>query len=1090
MTTSVLSFVYAKHYAKVKEGSTMLLSVLEYMSDVKMKVRFLKEGSLFEEAFEIYTAREQYIDAYRLASAQGWYDKGAALARKLGNNRMESSFTFQNCKSKWDNLTPESPELKQLHMLVNSQDKQTKAHVLLLLGVLKKEVTLCRSARKISSSLRNKIGELEAFNAIVGLEGDESPRAVLDVCSLALITAKALQCDPSRSPSAQQIAQQACNFYGLHDVGQVYLIATCQIQWLHSLGMNIESCKCVDRSTDVDGMLRVQAPATRDLLAKRFENLVQHWVDHFHVQDVLNESVHKFKLHKDITEKFLTRLYSNAEVPSVELENYIRHIVLLLKLNKLLHSPTERIVQDLISVFSPQISLYLPLGKKHISAVRSSKEANMAIQGWIESQLQVDDIKIDKWLYAWRGCCLSSGSMDVLHNKVKHLAERVNEEAGCSAENPEGPKSECTSPAGFVLWRNEKRYYHIFFFWLRSCEMVRKGLALDAAKCAIYHFLCNIAVDKHTFISEMDFVDILTVHCTGILAMLTQLNCHEGVVVQLVVPSLYKHAVEVFNDLNCKCREDCFVLRACSETVKRTKKTRQLRSECVKILWRALDLLLGLHVKDFSVLSYALKQGKALISGASRHCLVIALTLLGNLTWMEAIPPKRSIDLYYKRMQTITARAYEQQNPPKYIVDAFNTFSVSHSIDQLFQLLLGVLQVGDPNASLSHLFVKENKNVGFFEIANSKPMLPQAAWGTQSQALGIPLAPVHIQPDSSLTTVFVQSHPATAVSTSTYSHSLEYSQVVDFKSAEALPSLDSSGTPYTQGTDSGVLPGHPSSETQLSNPIAVNYGAEDFIDELDWEEDDLSIGLASEEPSNKQESSSTANSGIVDAEFCSVCAVSLRVETPAVEGSDEINVQGDVSSKNAPEEDFETYELHVKSKTHQDNEKMHKTLMEEYEWSLSPLLTDLSMVLAECQTLIARCRAFEIKPSSLEVATDELMQVESDVQREISEIHKSAEWQKGIERIQQYSGDIHSLLKRSEKERTTVVERLARLPLEEDPTFQQSSAGSKVVGIDSDDAEVDLELGEVVDEEPQMKPQTLKGKEKSRERKRRRKNKN
>ena len=104
------------------------------------------------------------------------------------------------------------------------------------------------------------------------------------------------------------------------------------------------------------------------------------------------------------------------------------------------------------------------------------------------------------------------------------------------------------APEPFILWKD--KYYHIFFFWLQSCRFIKKeGKVLSASKCAIYYFLGNIAQSKSIFISVMNMVDILSVHCTAVLMMLTGAN-QKHAPFNFVVPLLYQHAVQVFDNLN------------------------------------------------------------------------------------------------------------------------------------------------------------------------------------------------------------------------------------------------------------------------------------------------------------------------------------------------------------------------------------------------------------------------------------------------------------------------------------------------------------------------------------------------------------
>ena len=61
-----LSYTYARKYANHKDKTT-LVEVLEYMPNALRKARFLKEGGLYEKAFNVYVDNNELDDAYRLA---------------------------------------------------------------------------------------------------------------------------------------------------------------------------------------------------------------------------------------------------------------------------------------------------------------------------------------------------------------------------------------------------------------------------------------------------------------------------------------------------------------------------------------------------------------------------------------------------------------------------------------------------------------------------------------------------------------------------------------------------------------------------------------------------------------------------------------------------------------------------------------------------------------------------------------------------------------------------------------------------------------------------------------------------------------
>ena len=92
LSTNGLTYRYAK--GAVKRKGKELLEILEYMTDIQTKLRFLKEGGFHRKRFSIYKKQKQYKEAFRLAFAQRWYSDGVSLAKEAKDSKMEARFTF------------------------------------------------------------------------------------------------------------------------------------------------------------------------------------------------------------------------------------------------------------------------------------------------------------------------------------------------------------------------------------------------------------------------------------------------------------------------------------------------------------------------------------------------------------------------------------------------------------------------------------------------------------------------------------------------------------------------------------------------------------------------------------------------------------------------------------------------------------------------------------------------------------------------------------------------------------------------------------------------------------------------------------
>ena len=793
-TTREFSFYCASLYAKRKE-TALLLEVLQYMPESEKRIRFMKEAELFEEAFDDYVKEKHYKEAYRLACAQGWHHKGILLAKQQNDSKTVASFILQKAITEYGRQIPEgnlkqmqanSELLNELHSLTKSEDGYIKAQALLLLGIFKEDAGFCRKAQEIFklASLRHKVGEVEAFRAVVHLDitRNESIRSVLDACHSAREAGNSLM----NASHLSQVVQHAAEFYNLQRIGDVYHMPKGQDVWICKLD---PKCICKDRSEDLDGMLRLDVSSTRDLMANHCNSFVEKWLQDFQLSQKLVSKLNSFTVHKEIKEKrFLSHQYSAAEVSAVALQEYLQTCIYLLELCLLSQKlDTAEIRKLIFSVFSPQVSIYLPLSKKHVTIVRNSVKANEEFHRWIkytipEQTEHRDKIRFDPWLTAWRACCITVGEPTALSSIIEKETDKINAEyekfKNCQKQSSKStevserkktdsqntsakpqkkqadkksaseqsqvnqdPPTEFQAPETFILWRNEDRYYHIFFFWLQSCSLIKEeGKVLWASKCAIYHFLGNIARSRSVAVSVMNMVDILSIHCTAIMVMLTRLNAlQKRAPFNFMVPLLYQHAIQVFDDLNICRRGHKWISTACKEEVERATIRRNgllfVRQDCIKLLWHSLDLLLGKYSPWFNVFKFSLN------TAAATHCLILTLSIFGNLV-LTGSKPNEEIEGYQRKISGILQKAAKPEYHPKYIDDSFQS-SISpdfpHNVFSLVDRLLLLGSSPSASATLARLqFIPTTSKVDFVAI----PKQHQAPIKQQAQQLTVSQQPL------------------------------------------------------------------------------------------------------------------------------------------------------------------------------------------------------------------------------------------------------------------------------------------------------------------------------------------------------------
>ena len=721
LSTSELSYSCAKFYSERRDRDT-LIEVLAYMPEVSRKVKFLKEAKLYVEAFETLVEKKEFKDAYRLASAQGgskhglvsydedWLLRGLKTAEMNKDEGMRASFVFQLAKVEYKQLQAKnqldkvnSDVIKNLDTLLRKNGGLIKAQASLLLGMLKRDVSLCRTAWRGYHSLNHRAGELEAFNQIQQL-ASESDQSLLDVCHVAKETGNTLM----KASDINKVVKEALSFYGLQKIGMYYYTPPGQDIWI---GEPLMKCVCKSNKYDLDGMMKLEASDARDELAKHCQIFKNTWLQRFDLKKKLEPKLRSFLLHRQLWEhRHLLRGYSMIEVSAEALRDYLQTSVHLLELRCLREESTDGLIALLVSIFTPRVYIYLPqrIKEEHVTTVRRSVNSRSHFERFIKSTIHNNDssdhVKVDSWLMAWRACCISEPDLKYLIDILQGLENRVNEASAVPAQSGERYEP----PPGFIYWRKDKKFYHTFSFWLNSCVEIReKGRFLWASKLAIFYFLRNIAEHAHEYIiTVMNVVDIVSVYCTGLLAMLTHMNALQNLPTSFIIPHLYESTVHLFSLMNSWKREDRWLLSACAEEVSSSSNLKMLSSECRLLLIRAFDLLLGTnsHAPHYSILKIGLK--KAASTDATRQCLILALVLFGNLSMLRVCETRE----FHQKIQFLLKQSLsKEENIPEYVSVACKA-SMSPSFfypAEVFKLVEKLLQDAKVDSTLARLVFKD-----------------------------------------------------------------------------------------------------------------------------------------------------------------------------------------------------------------------------------------------------------------------------------------------------------------------------------------------------------------------------------------------
>ena len=627
----------AKRYAQEKDQGK-LLGVIDCVSNVSQRVVLLKEANLFVEASELLICNKQYRSAFRILSAQGEHLRGIELAENLKDNEMIIKFVFQSAVAQLCSSgdVTNSQKLKELS---TQTDPSIKARACLLLGKTlmesdpKKAAKLFYEAYSIyKSSYQNQVGEIESFNMFTKVKRFQQAvssikfvEACVETSRTAVEVAKSLR-KVNKPAFAIHTVHRAEEFYALQKAQDVYLLAQDQDLWVGEMKSCIEA-------TDEDGMMKLGARRTLYIVAKHLEDYIPKWNGHDMVE-ALKFKLQSFPFHKQLVErKNLTHSYRSC--PPVQLKQYLDVCILALDFEDFSKSKTfPEIHQIMLRIFSPLNMLYLPFdGKMHFNELRKSNVACKVLKDGVSHTKDLECVKVDEWLEVWKvNNILREHAGSNLHTRLQRWTDEVN-----YRYKPWYPPPFYT----FIYQERQCKYQHFFFFWMKSCKCIRQGNVINAVKLSLDNFVCVIARRRSLrSISVINLVNILSMYTTAVFAALSYSGFPRTQHYTFIVPHTFRHIVESFDELNCQKSEDHCVLSACAQNyVQKAMSFQQLERKAFDLLWQMLELLTGRYREHYHVLKYAVRSQARIESGEALHCLVLALTLLGNLALLRYEEP-------------------------------------------------------------------------------------------------------------------------------------------------------------------------------------------------------------------------------------------------------------------------------------------------------------------------------------------------------------------------------------------------------------------------------------------------------------------
>ena len=635
-----LAIKTAKAYAKPKDAKRLEV-VLEYVQDASQRIKFLKDVCLYSKASDLHIREHQFMEAYRIFSAQAMYSEGIKLAEEQKHLEMRAKFIFQaavaHIGGTVGTMTDQQIINKLKELSEKCRDFNSKAQAYLLHGKMTDDAGFCQKAVTIyCREARNAIGEVESFNALVAVSSPKTKSEdafiamAVSACKAAKTVIDAIENQRSPTPSNEYCMKQVDDFYCLqrhrqHDAS-IYTLPRTQDIWVQSLTTQ-PNCSS---DLDPDGMIRIEIPTALNLIKGHVGSCISKWIEMDPKLDiVLQTRMQRFPFHKVLEmggylqESFLT--YTPDR-----LTEYLRACLRALEFINVAnskHFSNSTFQAVFLNVFSPQATVFLPVKQSHFKTVRASKAACHLLSGIAAERIAAQMEKLDNWLDVWRIHCILGRGTKKLDSIMAEKARQVNTKAG---------KGNYRTPYTFVFNLADERYAHVFSMWLKACSLVHKEKIIVSSKIIVGHFVQIIAKRKslRPTISVINLVNIVSIFSTALLAVTSQCCQLLGQTFTIAVPSSYLHIVKFFDILTCQESHDTRLLKACVEEVKRNERANSLlnlKQRAIELLTKILNVLVGKFNQHCNVLRYAF-HGNTLENGEAQHCLVLILILFGNLT--------------------------------------------------------------------------------------------------------------------------------------------------------------------------------------------------------------------------------------------------------------------------------------------------------------------------------------------------------------------------------------------------------------------------------------------------------------------------
>ena len=614
---------------------------LHFIPDIDEFLNLKKSRGNYKETFKILCIKKEFNKALRLATAQKMFTEGIELAKETGNNRIVTELQLQHATQRIFRSKRIETTDTSLHELSRDENLITAAKAKLLLAMDRNfkgdHMALCQKACNIYEQEQNTVGEIECFHILRVTIADLSlPQLTEHILRMISKAEQLKRAAHNKSRHGENVIVKAKikeikQFYGIKSAGsgqsKRFFMPTTQYLWFdkqHS-----------DLRLDIDGMVELDRQDPFSVVRTHINRYITEWLKP--VKSALkSEGKSKFPFYTGVKRlKYLRSTDEHSEMNN--LQEYIKHCELESRVYRVGKQIAEAVYQ-FIQLLSPFSQILITLTKEICTSIASSTHLRWALEKKIDTLLSKEskNITCDTWLKAWQLFSILSLTQaswseqqtdTLLHKRYPYEMEKCH----------------------FIGSRD-----HYFSFWVKCCKLLRSGRFVHIAiqnslNYFVYHAV-SYNTDDNIFISSENLVSILSIHTTVLLIMLSHSYSKQGEQDRIIpIPGTFQRFMQTFHLTNCHGKPDIGVRRACLETAK-TMDAATIQTEVRNILAQFLLLLIKESENGFSPVKITIRKFQQQPEDTI-HCLVLTLTIIGNLALMLDEDP---------RTNNLLQRAYEE----------------------------------------------------------------------------------------------------------------------------------------------------------------------------------------------------------------------------------------------------------------------------------------------------------------------------------------------------------------------------------------------------------------------------------------------